>query len=146
MSLKDKIKTNLLDAQKKADRGLVAILKLLWSEIGYLTVDGKDSDEGVLAMLKQEMRKRKDSIEIYEKAGDKERVESEKYELKVIKAYLPEDVGENKVKEVVKEVAKETGLSGGQLIGAVMKKLAGKAPHQTVQGELVARIVGEISS
>lgn len=90
MSLKETIKNDLLNAQKKADRSLVAILKLLWSEIGYLTVDGKDSDEGVLLMLKQESRKRKDAIEIYLKAEDKQRVESEEYELRVIKGYLHE--------------------------------------------------------
>lgn len=108
MSLKETIKNDLLNAQKKADRSLVAILKLLWSEIGYLTIDGKDSDEGVLLMLKQESRKRKDAIEIYLKAEDKQRVESEEYELKVIKGYLPKEMGKvdgNLVAKIVGEIS-----------------------------------------
>jgi uncharacterized protein len=139
MSLKETIKSDLINAQKEADRAFVAILKLLWSEIGYLTVDGKDDDKGVLAMLKKEARKRKDAVLIYKKAGDKQRVENEEYELKVISAYLPEEMGEEEIRKVVEEVAKESGLSGGQLIGAAMKKLGGKA-----DGTLVAKIVGEI--
>ena len=136
MNLKETIKTDLFNAQKKADRQLVAILKLLWSEIGYLTVDKKDDDKGVAAMLKREARKRKDAIEIYEKAGDKQRVKSEEYELKVIKGYLPEEMGEDEIRSRVKQIMEGTEIRGGQLIGLVMKELGGKA-----DGKLVAKIV-----
>ncbi len=139
MSLKDKIKNDLLTAKKKADRSLVAILKLLWSEIGYLTVDKKDDDEGVLAMLKKEARKRKDAIEIYKKVEDKQREESETYELKVIKGYLPQEMGVDEVKQVINEVKESGDFSGGRLIGEVMKRLKGK-----VDGNLVAKLVGEL--
>ena len=137
MTLKETIKKDLFDAQKGADVKKVAILKLLWSEIGYLTVDKKDDDEGVLSMLKREARKRRDAVEIYKKAGDEDRQESEGYELEVIKGYLPEEMGEREIKKVVEQVTKETGLTGGQLIGAVMKKLSGRA-----DGKLVAKVVG----
>jgi uncharacterized protein len=139
MSLKERIEKDLMEARKKADGELVAILKLIWSEIGYLAVDKKDSDEEITAMLKRETRKRKDAIEIYEKAGDEERAGNERYELKVISSYLPEEMGEDEVRKIVEETAKETKLSGGQLIGAAMKKLAGKA-----DGKLVAKIAGKI--
>jgi len=139
MSLKETIKKDLLKAQKEADRERVAILKLLWSEIGYLMVERQDNDEGIIAMLKKEARKRKDSIEIYEKAGDEERLAGEKYELEVIKSYLPEEMGEAEIRKEVERIAKETGITGGRLIGEVMKVLGGKA-----DGKLVARIVGEM--
>jgi|SaaInlStandDraft_6_1057023.scaffolds.fasta_scaffold158119_1 uncharacterized protein len=139
MNLKERIKSDLLTAQKEADRLLVAILKLLWSEIGYLTVDKKDDDESVIAMLKKEARKRKDAIEVYKQAGDKQRQESEAYELKVIGGYLPDEMGEEEVRKIVMEVSKGSDLSGGRLIGEIMKKLSGKA-----DGNLVAKIVGEL--
>lgn len=139
MSLKEKIQEDLLNAKKRADVNLVAILKLLWSEIGYLAVDKKDNDEGIVSMLKKESRKRNDSIEIYKKAGDKKRTEDEEYELVIIKGYLPEEMGEDEIKKAVLETREESGLSGGQLVGVVMKKLAGKA-----DGRLVARIVTEL--
>mgnify|MGYP004002940809 CR=1 FL=1 len=139
MNLKERIKSDLLTAQKEADRLLVAILKLLWSEIGYLTVDKKDDDESVIAMLKKEARKKKDAIEVYKQAGDKQRQESEAYELKVIGGYLPDEMGEEEVRKIVMEVSKGSDLSGGRLIGEIMKKLSGKA-----DGNLVAKIVGEL--
>ena len=151
MKLKDTIKKDLHNAKKEADRLLIAILKLLWCEIGYLTVDKKDDDESVLAMLKKEARKRKDAIEIYKKAGDEQRTESEEYELKVISGYLPEEMGEEEVRKVVEEIRKEwdKGSAGqkagatpaaGRLIGAAMKKLGGRA-----DGKLVAKIVNSLS-
>jgi len=139
MSLKDKISSDLLTAKKEADRSLVAILKLLWSEIGYLAVEKTDDDKGILSMLKKEARKRKDAIVIYEKVGDKNRTDSEKYELKVIKGYLPEEMGEDEIRNEVKKIVKGSDLTGGRLIGEVMKKLGGKA-----DGNLVAKIVEEL--
>lgn len=94
MTLTERIKTDLINAQKAGDVSLVAILKLLWSEVGYLLVDKKGDDPGVLAMLKREAKKRKESIEIYQKAGEKGRTENERYELGIIEAYLAEETRE----------------------------------------------------
>ena len=114
---------------------MLGALKLLLSELSYAKVDGKSeelSDEEVVRVLGKEAKKRKDSIEIYEKIGDVARTDQEKYELALIEKYLPSMMAEADVEAEVAKIAAETGLTGGRLMGAVMGKLKGKADGGTI--------------
>jgi len=135
------IKEEMIAAQKAADTKLLGVLKLIFSELSYAQVDfkgGELPDEEVLRVLSKEAKKRKESIEIYEKAGDVDRSGQEKYELSVIEKYLPKMMEEAEVEKVIAETASETGLNGGRLMGAVMGKLRGKA-----DGTIVQKIVNQ---
>lgn len=138
--LYQKIKEDQLKAQKGRDVRLVAILRLLISELEYKAIDsgGELSDEVVVQTLQREAKKREEALAIYERVNETARAEQEKYELEEIKKYLPALMGEAEVAAEVDRVAAETGKRGGQLIGSVMGKLAGKA-----DGGLVARLVKE---
>lgn len=139
--LYSKIKEDLTVAQKAGESSLVRVLKLITSELSYVQVDfkgGELPDEEVVKSLMKEAKKRRDSIEIYTKAGSLERVEEEKYELSVIEKYLPEMMSEAEVAEVAAQTASETGLLGGRLMGAVMGKLRGR-----VDGSVVQKVVSE---
>ncbi len=140
MVLKDKIKTEIVQAQKEGKADLVKTLKFVWSEIGYALMDNKDKDEDklILEVLKKEAKKRKEAIDIFGKAGEKKRVEENKFELKVIEGYLPKQMGEEEVKKIIAKVAEESGKRGGILIGEAMKALGGKA-----DGGMVAKIVNQ---
>lgn len=120
---------------------MVGILKLIVSELSYAQVDfkrGELPDEEVVRVLIKEAKKRKDSIEIYEKVGSVERAMAEKHELVVIEEYLPQMMSEEEVSAEVIKIASETGLTGGRLMGAVMGKLKGK-----VDGSLVQKVVNQ---
>ncbi len=135
------IKTDRVEAQKAADARLVGVLKLRLSELSYAQGDYKEGelpDEEVIRVLMKEMKKRKDSIVVYEKVGSAERAEEEKYELGVIEKYLPKMMSEAEVASEIEKTAKETGLTGGRLMGAVMGKLKGK-----VEGSVVQKLVNE---
>ena len=140
MALKDKIKTEIVQAQKARKADLVRTLKFVWSEIGYVLMDNKDKDEDelVLGVLKREAKKRKEAIDIFGKAGDKKRVKENEFELKIIEGYLPKQIGEEEVKKEIAKIAKESGKRGGVLIGEVMRSLKGE-----VDGGLVAKIVNQ---
>ena len=139
--LYSKIKTDLTTAQKAGDSKLVRVLKLIASELSYAQVDYKDGelpDEEVVRVLMKEAKKRRDSIEIYEKLGSAERVEEEKYELGIIQCYLPQMMTVAEVEAEVAKVAAETGLVGGRLTGAGMGKLKGRG-----EGGVGKKIVDE---
>jgi hypothetical protein len=146
--LYSQIQADRLAAQKAGDSRLVRILKLILSELAYAQVDfkaamptgrqGELPDEEVIRVLMKEAKKRKDGIEIYDKAGSIERASEERYELKMIENYLPQMMSEEEVRVEVSKTAAETGLTGGRLMGAVMGRLKGKA-----EGSLVQRIVTE---
>lgn len=115
-------------------------LKFIISELGY-AIDmrnGEPADEEVIRVLTKEAKKRKDAIEIYEKAGDEGRTDQEKYELNLIEKYLPTLMPEAEIEVEVAKIAAETGLTGGRLMGAVMGKLKGKA-----DGSVINKIVSE---
>lgn len=143
--LYSQIKTDRLVAQKAGDSRLVGILKLILSELSYAQVDykaGELPDEEVIRVLMKEAKKRRDSIEIYEKLNSAERVEEERYELGVIQGYLPQMMSDAEVEGVVAKTAAETGLAGGRLMGAVMGKLKGKVEGSVVQKIVVAKFPG----
>lgn len=128
-------------AQKAGDSLLLGALRLIVSEMSYAKVDPRSdelSDEEVVKVLMKEAKKRKESMEIYEKAGAEDKFNQEKYELGVISSYLPEMMSEAQVEIEIDKVAKETGLLGGRLMGAVMGRLKGKA-----EGAVINRIVNE---
>lgn len=143
--LYSQIQNDRLVAQKAGDSRLVRILKLILSELSYAQVDykaGELPDEEVIRVLMKEAKKRKDGIEIFQKAGSPERVEEETYELKIIESYLPQMMGEEEVLTEIKKVAAETGLGGGRLMGAVMGKLKGKADGSVVQKLVMSNFPG----
>lgn len=139
--LYSQIKSESVAALRAGDSRLLGALKLLLSEISYakVGVTGENlTDEEVVRVLVKEAKKRKDAIEIYEKAGDTSRLEQEQYELNLIEKYLPTMMSEADVEAEIQKIAKETGLTGGRLTGAVMGKLRGKA-----DGGVINKIVIE---
>jgi uncharacterized protein YqeY len=108
------------------------------------TPQDKLKDDEALAVLKRLAKQRKDSIEQFEKASRADLADNEKAELKIIEEFLPEEVGEDIIRNIVMSKKEELGVTDkskmGILIGAVMKdpKAAG------ADGALVKKIVEEL--
>lgn len=138
MSLIQTIKSDLELSRKGGDPKLLSALKLMVSELLYKEIELKAelSDDVVVAVLQKEARKRQESIDIYEKAGDSARADQEKYELALIKKYLPELMSDEEILKEVAKASEETGKRGGVLIGEVKKRLGSKA-----DGAAVSRLV-----
>lgn len=135
------LKSEAVTAQKAGDKRTLDSLRLLLSELSYAKVEAKTDDlpdEVVIRVLGKEAKKRKDSIEIYEKMGETVRADQEKFELVMIEKYLPQLMSEADVEIEVSKVAAETGLTGGRLMGAVMGRLKGKA-----DGGVINKIVSQ---
>lgn len=139
--LYSQIKSESVTALKAGDTRLLGALKFILSEMGY-AIDlrkGEPADEEVIRVLTKEAKKRRDAIEIYEKAGDVARTDQEKFELALIEKYLPSLMPESEVEAEVAKIAAETGLSGGRLMGAVMGKLRGKADGSVINKIVMAK-------
>src|SRR3989344_686239 len=119
-------------------------------QIGKTTNDTKEleeksqlTEEEVLEVISSEVKKRKDSIEQFQKGGRHDLVEKEKQEMEILLAYLPEQLSEEEVKSQIQRVIEELGATGqkemGKVIGAAMVKLKGRA-----DGGLVSKIVKEL--
>ena len=97
------------------------------------------TDEVVIEVIRREIKKRKEAIEMFKKGERLELAEKEKKELLILNQYLPEDLSDDKVKEVVLKAIKQIKAVGPQDFGKVMGKVMGQ-----IKGRVEASKVREI--
>lgn len=148
MKLIEKVSKDLRQAAKDRDRLRQAVLRMLLAalETESKRKGGMDEDKA-LAIVKSEVKKRKEAIEAFKKAEADERVKQEKGEMKILLEYLPEQVGEDEVREVVKSIVEKMG--GKEAVenrGPVIGQVVGRIGSEKVDGKLAAKVVGEYLS
>ncbi|MFA5997067.1 MAG: GatB/YqeY domain-containing protein [Candidatus Paceibacterota bacterium] len=143
MSLHEQIKGEIKEAMKAKDavrlsvvRGMVAAFT---NEL-VATSKAPDAildDEGVLKVIKRLSNQRKDSIEQFMAGGRPELADSEKAELAILEKYLPKLMSKEEIGFIARAKKAELGVTdkakAGQLTGAIMKELAGKADGKDVK-------------
>lgn len=146
--LDTQINQAFLEAYKAKNEELVSTLRMLKSAILNKKIEKKMSkeealpDEEIISVLKSEAKKRADSVEAYRSAGREELATKEEAEINIIKQFLPEQLSEEAVREIVKSVLAEIGEVGpagfGKIMGSVMAKTNGAA-----DGAIVTKVVKE---
>ena len=137
MPLHTTIKDQLKDALKAKDEvRLRTIRNMLTMFVNELVATGKRpqeilGDEEVLAVIKRLAKQRKDSIEQFQKGGRGDLVAEEEKELVVLESYLPQLMSQEEIEPIARAKKEQLGVTDkskiGQLIGAIMKELGGKA-------------------
>jgi uncharacterized protein YqeY len=148
MKLHEQIEAELKSALKSGEKEKTGALRFLISAIKnhQIEIKGKGEeylkDEEVIAVIRKQVKQRKDSITEYEKGGRKELAEKEKAELVILENYLPAGASEEKIREIVKAKKEELGIEDrtgfGRLMGESMKELKGQA-----SGDAVKKVVEE---
>lgn len=144
MSLKKELQEDLKEAMKSKNNVKLEVVRSVLTGVKNLEVQKmrEAEDEDVLQVIKQEVKKRKEAIEMYEKAGRTDLLEQEKAELSVLETYLPPLMSEEEVREVVKrqiEKVQPTSIKErGKIMGLLMQELKGKA-----DGNVVSRVLDE---
>ncbi len=145
--LKQQLREEMTQAMREKDELKLSVLRMLISAITYYEIDKggagyEATDEDVLVVIEKQVKQHKDSIEQFEKAGRQELADKEKKEMAILQTYLPEQMGEEEIKNLVKQAITQTGATTpqdmGKVMGALMPKTKGKA-----DGSLVSRIVKE---
>lgn len=145
MNLQEKINFDIKEAMKARNSDKLAALRALKSAImleatkkGVITVP----DEVSLQLAAKLVKQRKEAASIFIKQNRKDLAKDEMNQLAFLEVYLPKQIGENKIREVVKEVIINVGASSsvdvGKCMGQLMQKLKGKA-----DGTVVSRILKE---
>ena len=135
--LSQEIKTAML--AKDADR--LSTLRLLKSAIGYAQIERKTenlSETDFVSLVQKEVKKRRDSIEQFEKGGRPELAAREKAEIGVLEAFLPKALSLEELEQLVKATITELGATGkkdmGPVIKAVQARAGGAADGKTISG------------
>ena len=150
MSLKEKLQNDLTTAMRARDEVKSSTIRMVLTAIKNEEVSGKEarelSDAEVITVLSREAKKRREAAEAFEQAGAADRAAAEKAEGVVIAEYLPKQLSEAEIKELIAAAIAESGASGPAQMGLVMKslqpKIAGKADGGLVSGLVKAALAG----
>ncbi len=138
MSLKEQLKKDIITAMRAKDAETRNTLRMLTAAIKQVEVDERIEldDTAVLKILTKQAKQRRESIADFEKAGRLEMAAEEKQELAVIERYLPQMMPLDEVKSIAAAIIAELGVTDkrgmGQVMGALMPKLKGKADGRVV--------------
>ena len=129
--MKNKIQNDLKEAQLKKDEVKTSTLRLLLSEIHNSEIAkpvGLDESD-IISVIQKEAKKRKEAVEAFGSGGRKDQAQKEEAELKILEMYLPAQIEDRELTEIVIQAINELGASGtadmGKVIGAVMGKVKG---------------------
>ena len=127
---------------KARDKARVAVLRLVNADIKRVEVDERRglSDEDVRSILSKMVKQRRDSIERFEKAERTDLADKEKYEISVIEEFLPTQLSEAELTDLLDRIITDENIEGPKGIGAVMSMLKENYANQ-VDMALASRIV-----
>jgi uncharacterized protein len=145
--LTDKLAADLKAAMLAKDAMRMSTLRMLKSAIEYFKIEKKQEnviDADVTAVIKKQIKQRQDSIEGFEKGGRADLADKEKAELAILKSYLPEELSQAQLEEIVKAAIAEVGATTkadmGKVMKAVQAKAAGRADNRLVSQLVSAQL------
>jgi uncharacterized protein YqeY len=146
--LKTRLRTDLNTAMKARDELTTATLRMALTAVTTEEVSGKSAreltDDEVLRVLAREAKKRREAAEAFAGAGRTQLAEREQAEGSVLDRYLPTQLGDDELAEIVAGAVSEAGATGPRDMGAVMKlvqpRVAGRADGKRVSDEVRRRL------
>jgi uncharacterized protein len=143
-TLKDQLKADLTTAMKARDELTLATLRMTLTAIGNEEVAGKEarqlSDDEVLKVIAREAKKRREAAEAFTTGGATDRAQREVDEGTVLERYLPAQLSDEQLTAMVAEAVAETGASGPQAMGQVMKAVGPKVAGRAEGGRVAAAV------
>lgn len=141
----EKINEDLKNAMKEKDTFKLSVLRMLKSALQLEQIDKKHEldDNEIAAVLKKQVKVRKDSLEEYKKYDKTELVESLEKEIAILDAYLPEEMSESEISEIVKSAVEEIKPTSMKDMGLVMKKVNELLVGKNADMSLVSKLVKE---
>ena len=141
-ALATRIASDLVAAMKSKNELSLSVLRMLKSSMQLVVAEhNKDyelTDDEILTLVRRLIKQRKEAAEMYLKGKAQDRAERELAEAKVLEAYLPAQLSQEKIEEIVAQTAHEVGAASqkdmGRLMGAVMAKVKGQADGGAVRG------------
>jgi len=142
MTLTQQISEDLNQSMKAQDADKTRVLRSIKAALHNAVIENKEElkPDQEIQILQREAKKRREAIELYEKSGRQELVDSETKELKTIDSYLPEKISAEELGKIVDEAIAQTGAKSPADMGKVMGVVMGKTKGQA-DGSQVAEMV-----
>ena len=146
MALTEKINSKLKGAIKNGEALKVSTLRMVLSALHNREIEKRSksqeplTEDEVLDVLKKEVKKRKESIEIYGQAGRDDLKDKEIVELKIVQSYLPPELSDEAIEEIVQKVVASGEKDFGKVMKAVMAEVKGQADSRKVSEIVKSKI------
>ena len=133
MSLKDTIIEDTKTAMRNRDASTLGTLRLLQAAIKQKEIDDRITldDAGILTVLQKMLKQRQDSIEAFRQANRQDLLDKEEMEVNVLNQYMPQQLSNDEITEIIDAAISDTSASGmqdmGKVMGIVKEKIAGRA-------------------
>ena len=142
MSLLERLNNDMKQAMKNKEKDKLSVIRMLKASLQNEALKQRQdlTDDEELTVLSRELKQRKDSLQEFENAGRSDLVDKVRTELGYVEAYMPEQLSEEEVSEIVQATIEEVNATSkadmGRVMGALMPKVKGKA-----DGSLVNKLV-----
>ncbi|HXF24760.1 MAG TPA: GatB/YqeY domain-containing protein [Gemmatimonadaceae bacterium] len=138
--LGDKLQADLNAARKAQDKGAVLLLGTILSDVKNKRIElrADPTDDDVLDVLRKGIKRRRESVEMYDKGNRPDLAEKERAEVAALEKYLPAQASEDEIRAAVRAAIAAGAASMGPLMGRVNPQFKGKA-----DGSIISRIAKE---
>lgn len=146
MTLQERLPQEIKAAMLAKDATRLSALRLLKSAVGYAQIEKKTEslpDADFIVIVQKEVKKRRDSIEQFEKGGRPEQAAQEKAEAAVLEEFLPKALSPEELEQLVKATIQETGATSKKEMGVVIKAVQAKAAGRA-DGKSISQLVGKL--
>jgi uncharacterized protein YqeY len=146
MTLKERIQEDMKAAMRAKDTARLSAVRLLLAAMKQKEVDERVAlaDADVLGIIEKMVKQRRESIAQFEKAARQDLADAEKFEIGVLSAYLPQQMGEAELAQAIAAAVAESGASSVKDMGKVMAllkpRLAGRADMGRISGLVKAKL------
>jgi len=147
-TLKTRLTEDMKAAMKSGEKDRLGVIRLINAAIKQREVDERImlDDAQVLAALEKMLKQRKDSITQYEAAGRTDLADVEKFEIGVIQAYLPAQLGEAELMAIVDAAIAQSGAASGKDMGKVIALVKPQVAGKTDMGKLSETIKQKLAA
>ena len=149
--MREKISSELKTAMKAGEKRRVETIRMIMAGLKDKDIEARGqgkavSGEDILALLQKMVKSRKESLEIYEKAGRADLVTQESEEIAIIQSFLPSQMSEAEIEEAIAAAIAETGAASIKDMGRVVGALKGKFAGRMDFGKASALVKGKLGA
>ena len=144
--LRETLDSDLKEAMRNKEALKRTVLRTMLSEIRNAEINSQTTldDEGIISVLTKQVQQRKDSVEAYEAANRQDLVAKESEEINIISVYLPEQLPQEEIEQIIDSAISQSGTSSlddmGKIMGLVMPQVRGRADGKIVNTIVTSKL------
>ncbi len=148
MTLKAQISEDMKTAMKAGDKERLKVVRLILAAVKQIEIDQRIDldDAGVLSVLDKMVKQRRDSVSQFQDGGRQDLADIELAEIVVLETYLPEQLAESELDEIIEQAIEDSGAESMRDMGKVMGQVKAKAAGRADMGAVGAKVKERLGS